>query len=348
MDQKMRRLIMIVLALITVYLLYLLLPGIVVVLKFAFRVVLPFIIGFVIAFILYPLVNYLNKQGIPRKLSVFVVVCFSLFVIAGLFAFIVPILISEIGAIMENIPRYIARIGDILDNASENLDFLPENLRPTPKNIESLILNNLQAFLDYFARILQRTFSYFFVLVISPMLAVYFLLDFDKIENWLREKSSGSAMLKRRLLLIELKDTMQAYFRGVFWIIVILSALAALGFKIVGLDYALVLGLIVGFTDIIPYIGPYIGGVIVFVGALTVSFNHALRSLIVIVIIQFIESSFLTPKIQGHHIKAHPILVVFSLAFFGEILGIFGMLIAVPVLAVTQILVRALKKQKNL
>ena len=70
MDQKMRRLIMIVLALIAVYLLYLLLPGIVVVLKFVFRVVLPFIIGFVIAFILYPLVNYLNKQGIPRKLSV--------------------------------------------------------------------------------------------------------------------------------------------------------------------------------------------------------------------------------------------------------------------------------------
>ncbi|MFA6595338.1 MAG: AI-2E family transporter [Bacilli bacterium] len=344
MDQRMRRLIMIVLSLITTYLLYLLLPGIMVVLKFAFRVLLPFVIGFVIAFILYPLVNYLNKHGIPQKMSVFVVVLLSVFLIVSLFSFIIPLLIDEISAIMNNIPHYISRISDILENLSDRLEFLPENVRPTPENIESLILSNLNAVMNYFARIIQRTFSYFFVLIISPMLAIYFLLDFDKIESWLREKSAGAQMLKRRLLLIELKDTMQAYFKGVFWIIIILSCLSTLGFTIVGLDYALIFGLIVGFTDIIPYIGPYIGGAIVFMGALTVSFNHALRSVIVIVIIQLIESSFLTPKIQGHHIKAHPILVVFALAFFGEILGIFGMLIAVPVLAVTQIFIRALKK----
>lgn len=347
MERKIKQLIIIALALLSLYLFYLLVPGILQVLKFLFKIFLPFLIGFVIAFTLLPLVDYLTERGTPRKWSVFIVVFVSFFVIVALFSILIPILIKELAEITNNLPHYMQKLNTILNRLSDKLSFLPDEFKPSPKNIETLFLNNINFLINYLIRIIQKTFSYFLVIIISPILAIYFLLDFDKIQAWLKKNSSGIKFQKRREMLIEIKDTMKAYIRGIFWVMTILTILASLGFYLVGLDYAFVFGLIVGLTDIIPYLGPYIGGTIVFLTTLTISTKQALLALIVIIIIQIIESSFLTPKIQSHQIKTHPILVILSLAFFGEILGIFGMLIAVPMLSIAQTIYKTQILSKN-
>ena len=96
------------------------------------------------------------------------------------------------------------------------------------------------------------------------------------------------------------------------------------------------MGLIIGITDIIPYIGPYIGGTIVAVIASSDSIEKMIMVIIVIVIIQGLESWFITPKIQSKKISVHPIIVLLFIVIFGKIMGIIGMLIAVPVLAIIQ------------
>lgn len=347
MDKKIKQLIIITLSLLSLYLIYLLSPGILSILKFIFKIVLPFLIGFVVAFTLLPLVEYLTKNGTPRKWSVFIVVFITFLVIIALFSILIPILVKELVEITNNLPLYITKISNFLDNLSNKLSFLPDDLKPTPKNIETLFFNNINTLIDYLIRIIQKTFSYFLVIIISPILTIYFLLDFDKIQEWFKRNSSGIKYQKRRLMLVEIKDTMKAYLKGIFWVMIILTILASLGFYFVGLDYAFVFGLIVGITDIIPYLGPYIGGSIVFFATLTISLKQALLALIIIVIIQIIESSFLTPKIQSHQVKTHPILVILALAFFGEILGIFGMLIAVPMLSIIQTIYKTHFLEKN-
>ena len=114
-----------------------------------------------------------------------------------------------------------------------------------------------------------------------------------------------------------------------------------------GLDYFLLWGILIGVTDIIPYIGPYIGGAIVGLFVLSTNPNLFVAVVIVIVCIQILEGYYLTPKIQGKVLQINPILVIFSVTFFGKFLGIFGMLIAVPITRIVKILVDELIFRKN-
>ena len=116
----------------------------------------------------------------------------------------------------------------------------------------------------------------------------------------------------------------------------IVFILSFLAFRIINIDYALMMGLIIGITDIIPYIGPYIGGAIVAAVAGSESLEKMIIVIIVVIIIQGLESWFITPKVQSKKISVHPILVLLFIVIFGKIMGIIGMLIAVPVLAILQ------------
>ena len=113
------------------------------------------------------------------------------------------------------------------------------------------------------------------------------------------------------------------------------------------IDYAFLFGIIIGVTDIIPYIGPYIGGALVSVFVLVSRPEKLIFVIISIVILQFIESNFLVPKIQSKTLKTNPILVILSVTFFGEIMGIFGMLIAVPLEKIVEIIINSYTYNKK-
>jgi predicted PurR-regulated permease PerM len=117
-------------------------------------------------------------------------------------------------------------------------------------------------------------------------------------------------------------------------------------FSAIGLDYSILMALIIGLTDVIPYIGPYLGGALAATYAFSISTNKAISVIIIVAIVQLVESNFLTPFIQSHRVKTHPILVVLSLTFFGATLGFFGLLIAVPVLAIVQTTIKFLLKKR--
>jgi predicted PurR-regulated permease PerM len=174
----------------------------------------------------------------------------------------------------------------------------------------------------------------------SIVLMIYFLIDFDKIIEWLKLKSDSFKKIKLKEYLVDIKDTMQAYFKGVILVSSILILLSFILFTIFDIDYAFLLAIVIGITDIIPYIGPYIGGGLAVIVALTTSLKKAIIVLIIIVILQGLESWLITPKIQSKSIKVHPILVLLSLIFFGSIWGVIGMIVAVPLLAIIQTTIR--------
>ena len=133
---------------------------------------------------------------------------------------------------------------------------------------------------------------------------------------------------------------MHVYFKSYLIITVLLSFFSSVAFALLNIEYFLIWGIIIGITNIIPYVGPYIGGGIVGLFVLTTNPELVIYVIIIIACLQVIESNFLTPKIQGEALEINPILVVFSVTFFGKILGIIGMIIAVPIVRIMQIIIK--------
>lgn len=145
----------------------------------------------------------------------------------------------------------------------------------------------------------------------------------------------------------EIKTSLHQYVKGVLIVMSILSLVTFITFKIIGLEYAFLLALLIGITDIIPYVGPYIGGAIAGIFTLATKPKKFIYVIISIVITQLLESNYLVPKIQSKTLKTNPLIVLFSIAFFGELFGILGILIAVPMSRIIEIIFFAINQTKK-
>lgn len=334
------KLINIALILIILLLFFNVFPYLVDIINFIFKLLLPFLIGFTFAFILLPVVNFLVKHKFNRKLAVFIVVVAFLGIISLGLYLLFPMLIEELYLIIQKIPDYINFMENKINNLENKLDFLPIEFIPSYDHLEEVVINYLMNLLNSVFDIIKNGMTYIITFLMSIVLMIYFLIDFDKIIEWVKLKSDNFKKIKLKEYLVDIKDTMQAYFKGVILVSSILILLSFILFTIFDIDYAFLLAIVIGITDIIPYIGPYIGGGLAVIVALTTSLEKAIIVLIIIVILQGLESWLITPKIQSKSIKVHPILVLLSLIFFGSIWGVIGMIVAVPLLAIIQTTIR--------
>lgn len=340
MDLKMKKLINLVLILIAGFFIFQIYPNLLRVLYFVVKLSLPFILGFTGAFILLPLVDFFERHHFNRKGVVIVVCLVFVGLIIAFLGWLVPILFNQIGILIENLPQYLDNVEEKIDRLCEKLSFLPDEYQPTPENIGLFIQNNINHIYDFFLNFIQDTFSYIYILIVTPVLLFYFMLDYNKIVEGIKKWALRHEKKMIPDMLRDMKNTMRAYFKGIVLVMIILSIVSALCFKLIGLELALLWGIIIGITNIIPYVGPYIGGVVVALFTLTTLPSKLLMVIIIVVILQIIESNFITPNIESKTVKTHPLLVIFFLTFFGQIFGIFGMIIAVPVLSLLQIVLK--------
>lgn len=330
------KLIIIFLILINILLLFNILPYLLNIINYIFKILLPFLVGFTFAFILLPLVNFLVKYKFNRKVAVFLVVILFIGVIATGGYLFFSIIVEEISVIIQQVPNYITILEEKIIYFEDKLNFLPIDLIPSYDHLEEVVTDYLMNVLSSFFYILKNGMSYLVSFLMSIILMIYFLIDFDKIINWLRRKTERIQKINVKEYLADIRDTMHAYFKGIILVSFILVILAFILFSIFKIDYSLMLAIIIGITDIIPYIGPYIGGGIAVIIALTTSLKKAIIALIIVILLQMLESWLITPKVQSKSISVHPVLVLLSLIFFGSIWGIIGMLVAVPILAILQ------------
>lgn len=335
-----KRLIKISLVLLNILLVCNLFPYLTKIFNVLFKLLFPFIIGFTLAFLLLPIVNWLVKHHIKRTYSVVISVLLLFIIIFGIMIIFIPIIIEEVEYIVNHIPDYMIILNNQLENIKSNFEYLPHELIP---DIETIELKLTEFFISIVSKIFDlftNFISYLITFLMSIIIMIYFLLDFEKITTFIKKRAVRIKKIDLIEYLHNIKETIYAYFKGVILVFFIVFILSFLSFKIIGIEYSLLMGLIIGITDIIPYIGPYIGGGIVAVIALGDSLQKMILVIIVIVIIQGLESWFITPKIQSKKISVHPIMVLLSMVIFGKIMGIFGLLIAVPILAIIQTTLR--------
>lgn len=334
LNKGIKKLIFILLTIIIFYLLLLIIPIIKPFIVAIMDIILPFIIAFMISFVLYPIVNLIEKLVKKRWISLFITLFFTFLIIFLFGKYIFSILIEELEILKKELPKIIKEVEDIINLFLNKLPIKTETIKIDFDMFLSKEMINDTLFDGTTIKTMINIIKY---IIIVPIIVIYLILDYDKILCSLREFLIKNNKERFKNYLGELNETMSNYVRGVLIVMVILFLLFSIIFIIIGLDNALIFALFIAVTNIIPYLGSYMGTALPVLYALLTSKTQAIIILVICIIIQSLEADFLTPYIQGKQLKLHPLIVIFSLLFFGKLFGFLGMIMAVPLCSVIKI-----------
>ena len=306
-------------------------------------VISPFFVGFAIAWLLNPLVCKLTDKGMKRGLAV-VIVYIMLIVIVYLFCWaVIPTLIEQINEMVKMIPDWLTDakgfINDIFVKLTKttnmNMDDAKAQFISTLENfLQNMATNLPQTMLNFVQSLISGVGSFLIAFVIGFYLLFNFNSASEHLINILPRRIKGDA----RELLTNISKVLYKFVNGTLLVSLILFVVSVVGFEIIGLDAPVLFALFCAVTNIIPFVGPYIGGI----PAVLVGFSQApvigILTLVFIIAVQNLEGNFLHPIVIGKQMDLHPVTIVISLLIFEYFFGIIGMVIATPIVAVLKII----------
>jgi predicted PurR-regulated permease PerM len=299
------------------------------------EVVLSFAVGAFLAYLLFRPVQYFEKKGFSRVWSILIL---YLIFIGGLSLVVwlaIPRIVAELGDIAQAMPHYAAQAQDLAARL-EQMD-LPaqarEIIRENTARIEGFIYNSLKGFIAGIYKLLSKIF----IIIFAPILAFYILKDWDKIKNAFLNLFTPAARADCIALAQAMDTVLIEFFKGHLLVATMVGTLTGLAAFIIGVKYAVLIGIISGITNLVPYFGPFLGGIPAVALALSESARMAIYMAVAIIAVQQIESNLVTPRIIGDRLGLHPLVIVFALLAGGELLGIWGMLFAVPITGILKV-----------
>jgi len=307
------------------------------------HVLLPFVIGGAIAYFLDPVADRLERAGLSRAAAtaVITVVAVLLFVIITLL--VIPSLIAQAIQLFNLAPQLFQQLQtfvretfpSVLVEGSalhETLDSLGETIRSRGGELLETILTSALSVINIVV-----------LLVVAPVVAVYLLLDWDRMVERIDELLPRDHAPVIRRLAGEIDDTLASFIRGMGTVCLILGTYYAIALMLVGLQFGLVVGFVAGLVTFIPYLGALIGGALA-IGLGLFQFWGDWVSLGLVAGIfalgQVVEGNILTPKLVGSSVGLHPVWLLLALSVFGALFGFVGMLVAVPVAAALGVIAR--------
>ena len=317
-------------------------------------VLMPFVAGILLAYLLDPLVDKLQKLKISRLWATLLVCLTVILIILPTTGLFLGMLENQISLLLQATPKYLSlimiKIRPILQNISERFPELKET------NIEEIVHNNIGNSLKIIGQIFKSILSNGFALInlislilITPVVTFYMLRDWDifvkKFEGLLPKKSKKGIIDNLR----EINTIIAGFIRGQLSVCLILGLFYSIGLKLVGLELGLLIGFIAGIISFIPYVGSITGFVLgcILAFAQYGDTKHVIYVVGVFLVGQFLEGNFLTPKLVGESVGLHPVWVMFALLAGGVLLGFLGLMLAVPLAAIIGVLVRnAIKRYK--
>ena len=316
---------------------------------FVFRtILLPFIAGMALAYMLDPVADRLEAWGANRLLATALILIAFVLVFTVILLLLVPVLSNQLGGLIERLPGYVTSlqaqiadtqspllrrlIGEGTDNIRSNLDQIVREGAGWLTTVLGSIWNSGRALMDVLA-----------LLVITPIVAFYLLLDWDrmvaKLDSWVPLHQRQTV----RDLARQMDRAIAGFVRGQGSVCLILGTFYAIALTAAGLNFGLLIGMIAGIISFVPFVGSIVGFVLA-VGVALVQFwpDYIWVGLVggIFALGQFIEGNFLQPKLVGASVGLHPVWLMFALSAFGVLLGFTGLLIAVPVAAALGVLVR--------
>lgn len=314
---------------------------------------LPFAIGLTLAYFLNPVVDAMGRFGIPRWISAVLLLALSVFVITLALVFVVPILFQQAAGLIEAAPRELERLKTVVELSAR------QHLGTRYPEAEAAVQSALDGFTGAMPSILGSiaqsvwsqssvAFNFFSVVLVTPVVFFYVLLDWPKIIAKLDSLLPRDEADEIRALAVEVNASISAFIRGQGLVCIILALYYGTTLSLSGLDYGLLVGVATGIAAFIPVFGWWLGAIAATLLAVVQYWPELTPILIVVGILlggQVLESAILSPYVIGSEVGLHPVWVIFALLTFSYLFGFLGLLVAVPVSAAIGVLVRfALRK----
>ncbi|PFP25533.1 AI-2E family transporter [Bacillus sp. AFS073361] len=307
------------------------------ILRVVILIILPFAIGAFITYLLHPIVEKLHQKGLHRGLAIFLI--YILF-FGGLGFCVykgVPAIIDQIKDLSESAPVLAEQYRGWITTLQSHTREWPDGLQTRMDEGIDALEKKLDSLLTVIVNILIKFLNSALIMMIIPFIAFYMLKDFPLIKRAIWYITPKQWRRKGTLFLKDVDESLGSYIRGQLLVCIIIGSVSALLFWLFHLKYPLILGLIVGITNVIPYFGPIIGAVPAVIIAATSSVKLVLITLVIVFGLQFLEGNILSPLIVGKSLHMHPLIIMAALTAGGEIGGILGLILAVPVLVVIKV-----------
>lgn len=309
-----------------------------------FSILKPFFIGFFIAYIFNSIIEFICKNlRWKRSFAItFIYLIFAFFIVL-IFTFVIPIILKNINEILNEAPHYVENAKIFIDKFDINI--LNEIKRYTMKDFDtsffkvSKLIN--YAFTNFFV-LLKGISAAFATMIFSVIISLYMLIEKDNLIETFRTLIMKIFKDEKGKKIIKLgKNSNQIFSKFLTGLIVdalIVASLCFVGLLILRVKYALLLSVIIGFTNIIPYLGPFLGLIPAVLITLLYSPIKALWIIIFILVLQQLDGNFISPKIMGSYIGLSPFWIILSIAIGGGFFGMIGMILSVPTAAIIKII----------
>ena len=303
---------------------------------------MPLFIGFGFAWLVEPMIRALEKKKLSRKLSTFIVYILFVLIIVLLLVLVVPEFISQLRELINQVPSFVSDIKEFITNlfskfkdSEIDINTIQTNLISQLENFATNLTNNsLSGIVNTITKILSSGATF----LLSIIIGLYFSLDFDKIQYHIRSWIPKKHKAEGDKLLHELNVMARGYVSGTLFTSLVVTFFTFIGLIISGISSPLLFAIFCGITNIIPYFGPYIGGIPTIIIAFSISPMCGIIATITILLVQTIEGNIINPIIVGKATDIHPITIVIGLLIFEHYFGIIGMIIATPVIGAIKIL----------
>ncbi len=308
-------------------------------------ILLPFVAGIALAYVLAPVADRGERLGINRTVAALLIVGVFVVSLISLILLLVPLLLQQGSALISHIPGYVKRVRELVVDL--NLPWLNWLGATDSGTTLSDLVGQLATWLISFSYSLwtggKALVSFASVLIVMPVVTFYLIRDWhpmvDRVDSWIPVRQRDTV----RQLAREIDAAIGGFLRGQFGVCLFLGCYYAVGLMLAGLEFGLLIGLIAGVITFVPYIGSMTGLMIAASVAIAQFWPDWKRITLVIAIFlvgQFIEGNIVSPKFVGERVGLHPVWLIFAMFAFGYLFGFVGLLIAVPLGAAIAVLLR--------
>ncbi|MFN7039016.1 MAG: AI-2E family transporter [Alphaproteobacteria bacterium] len=312
-------------------------------------ILFPFILSVIIAYIFHPLETRLNTIIKSKNLTVSIIIIFFILIFTLIFSLIIPKIYNELNNLISRFADYKLVLQNKIPSNFVNSFF--NGNQGLQYKIEDSITSVANYLFKYIISILQNVWNsslsilnLISLIFLTPIISFYFLRDYNKIilsfNNFIPK--SKIEIFKTKFKLID--NILHNYLRGQMNVCLLLIIYYYVCFKILNFESSLLLGMVCGILIIIPYIGIIISSLTTIIVAIIQFPNLSNIGVIILVFVigQIIEGNFITPKLIGDKIGLHPVWIIFSMLVCGNIFGLVGMILAIPIAAILKILIETL------
>lgn len=304
----------------------------------------PIIAAGFLFYMLNPLVKLLMKLHVPRRMAIVLLFVLLLAAVALVFAAIIPNLIEQVTQVVDNFPGFLSELRKsstaFLNTPLLRRFNLTESLTQLKLDPATILRSVLSGVSNNIGGVVSSVGSVVISAITVPVMLYYFLQDGHKLIPNIQRFFPNRLNDQISDVLTKMNETISHYVAGEALELLFVGTFTGLGYLIIGMPYALLLGVVAGFMNIIPYLGPYIGLAPALIIASTISWEQAALVCVVVVIVQQLDGNFIYPNVVGKALDIHPLTIIILLLVVGNLWGIIGMIIGVPIYAVVKTVVQ--------